>query len=461
MQPNQRILMNSYWLTVITIFFITLPVRSDDHKQVATRLFIQDYQASTLQWFDVQESEKGEITFGKVKTVEGFPKLDAKQRLVQMKLSEGTILVGIRDLEDGVHGSGWTIFQTGAKYADHGDHGHWKYKKQPRIITTVLDKDQGNPAHVYVYDKRFYVANDKKNGYTRVDPDDFYISKGGDVKTGNARFLPGGGNHITLATVNDRVGYGCWIDGGGPNQGKVDVTDLTGGSIRYSFKLPTGVIHGAATVAGKVFFAPADGICWVNADEKLQAQSNEVKINHISLGKSGEKPNRTGAFASHGKHLFCVTGKNADSKLVILDSSANQPEPIMVPLTGKPDQMPLTPSIVMVHGKTPMAFVFHDHPKDVDVKDHADVIQLDPNLDGKFDDAKLFRSIEVGSSAVEGHTGHHDIAFDADGRYGYFINPGDSTLTVLDLKSLTFKGSLKLPGKPNGILAHGGKDLDE
>jgi hypothetical protein len=71
----------------------------------------------------------------------------------------------------------------------------------------------------------------------------------------------------------------------------------------------------------------------------------------------------------------------------------------------------------------------------------------------------------VGPSCVEGHFGHHSIAFDADFRHAFIANPGDGTLSILPLASLGSKPAIsatfKLGGSPTHLIARGGKDLDD
>ncbi|MFQ3593152.1 MAG: hypothetical protein SNJ82_08180, partial [Gemmataceae bacterium] len=172
-------------------------------KRPLTRLFIQDEKATTLKWADVRQAADGKLSLSPLVSIEGFPKLDpAKQKLVQMRESNGLIVVGVRDNNDGKDQSGWVLLRSGVGYTEHGDHGHWDFKKKPSVIDSRLDDKQGNPAHVYLYDGKFYLANDKLNGYTRLDPSKYE----GDAKD-TPRFLVGGGNHITLAVVQDKVGY--------------------------------------------------------------------------------------------------------------------------------------------------------------------------------------------------------------------------------------------------------------
>lgn len=194
-----------------------------------------------------------------------FPKLTAgEQSLVQMDRVDEFVLAGVRGNADGSSGSGWVTLDIGVRGVPHGNHFDWQYPAAPRVLVSALNAEQGNPAYVYVSGGRFYVANDRKNGFTVVDPK--RLRKEG---LGAAQFFSGGGGHITMAPVENRRVFATWIDGGGPNQGRVDVVELPppGGQMSsWSFQLPTGVLHGAATCAGKVFFAPADGVCWVPAD---------------------------------------------------------------------------------------------------------------------------------------------------------------------------------------------------
>lgn len=442
-----------------------LDVRAADSASVTlTRLFYQDHHHRTLRWADVTLDGRGRLSLGRVQEISGFPKLDPdKQKLVQMGESRGLLLVGVRDQEDGQFESGWVLIHTGVAHEDHGDHGHWLYKRKPSVLDTRLDKHQGNPAHLYIYDGVFYLANDKLNGYTRLDPSEYALDKQG-KKLGMPRFITGGGNHITLAVVENRVGYSCWIDGGGPNKGRVDVTpiDTTGNPVpAYSFHLPSGAIHGAIANSGKVFFAPADGICWVHADLKAALKPEEVKVHHIPLGTQEDRPLRTGAFVNHGPYVVFVTGRDSRSALVLLDARQDEPRPIVVPIPCKKENRLVSPSVVKTARGRSLAFVFHDHDKSVQADDSLTIVDLDPNQDGDCTDAKVLRTLPVGPSLVEGHFGHHDIAFDADKRWAFFTNPGSGTIAVMSLDDLTIKAEFKVDGVPTHIVAHGGAETED
>ncbi len=426
-----------------------------------TRLFVQDQKACTLKWADVRLDRAGAVfSLDSLNSVEGFKPLDpARQRLVQMRQAGRMVCLGVRDDSDGAFESGWVLLRTGVGYLDHGDHGHWSYRARPAVADHRLDAKQGNPAHLYEYDGRFFLANDKLNGYTRLDPA-AYTASG----KGEPRFLVGGGNHITLAVVDDKVGYSCWIDGAGPNKGRVDVTPLAArprSEPAYSCHLPTGGIHGAIANSGKVFFAPSDGVCWIDADVGLASKAELVQVRHVPLGMDGDKPRRTGAFVNHGHHVAFVTGREASSALVLLNAKHAEPKPIVVPLAVKPGSRATTPHLVTAADGKALALVFHDHAKNVDMQDLPDVVALDPNGDGDCSDAKVVKTLKVGRSAVEGHSGHHDLAFDADHRFGFFTNPGDGTLSVLSLRTLEVVATFAVGGSPAALVACGGGEVKD
>jgi hypothetical protein len=438
-----------------------IPAQGSAGATVA-RVFFQDHAERALRWTEVRLDGRGRFSLARVADVPGFKKLDIeKQKLVQMAESRGLLLVGVRDEQDGAFESGWILVHTGVRHEDHGDHAHWIYKNKPLVLDSRLDQSQGNPAHLYVYDGVFYLANDRNNGYTRLDPRDYHLDNRGQKKLGQPVFIPGGGNHITLAVVENKVGYSCWIDGGGPNQGRVDVTPVTGkipSQPAYSFHLPSGAIHGAIANSGKVFFAPADGICWVQADPDLKLKPDEVRIHHIPLGTWNDKPLRTGAFVNHGRYVVFVTGREASSALVLLDARSDKPQPIVVPIECRKENRLVSPAVITTRRGQSLAFVFHDHERTVEADDYLTVVDLDPNRDGVCSDAKVLRTMKVGPSLVDGHYGHHDIAFDADRRWAFFTNPGSGTLAILDLEDLTLKAEFPVGGVPTHIVAVGGME---
>ncbi len=420
-------------------------------KRVA-RVFWQDRDTDSLKWGEVYSGSQWSL---KPAPVNGFPKLDVEQQdLVQMEQAAGILLVGVRDNDGGKFQSGWIAVDTGVREEEHGNHSHWKYAAVPSVKMRQLDANQGNPAHLYLYQGAFFMANDLRNGFTYLLPRDLAAAK-----PNAGRFYPGGGNHITMAAVDNAVCYSTWIDGGGPNAGRVDLVNLRkvgGESLAYSFSLPSGVIHGATTNSGRVFFAPADGICWIDADPTLKQTASSVKVNHLSLGTDDEteKPLRTGAFENHRNWVLFTTGSGDSAALCLVDAKAQQPTVTKLKIPVEDGLSLVTPQAVLAAGGKRYAFIFQDR-KDGEGTEYLTIVSLDPNGDRDLSDASILKTIPVGASKVDGHHGHHAVSFDSDGRLACFTNPGDGSIWVLSLLDLEIKAKLQVGGTPSAIAAIG------
>lgn len=434
------------------------PGGSVSSGRAVTRLFIQDPEKLTVMWADVLAQEPPVLTAAKA--VEGFPTLDPdRQSLVQMAASGGKIMVGIRDQEDGEFQSGWVLIDTGVEEEDHGDHSHWYYNHPPRVIASRLDESQGNPAHLYCYDGVFYLANDRIGGFTRLDPRAIPDNAEEATIQAMAAFHVGGNGHITLAVAGD-LAFSTWMSRQPENAKRVDVTAVSAGGNRdvaYSFDALSGGLHGATYQAGKLFLAPSEGINWIAVPESAKAKPESLTVHHIDLGGNEEKAYRTGAFTTWDGHVMFTSGSGAASFLGIIDARAETPEVTRVAIEIDANSRAHGPAIVRTRSQGPIAFVFHDHGKGVDAPNVATVIELDPNRDGNFADARIATEITVGASQVEGHGGHHDMAFDALGRYGVITNPGDRTLDILSMADFQAVVRIEVPFTPARLLSVGGR----
>lgn len=331
------------------------------------RIFWQDRDTDQLSWADITATDKWNMKRG---WIEGFPKLDAeKQDLVQMQHNNGMLVVGVRDHDDGQFQSGWVSIDTGVFEEPHGNHTHWKYTRTPKITGMKLDTNQGNPAHLYVYDNNFYLANDQK----------------------------------------------------------------------------------------KVFFAPADGVCWVSADLSLQKTAETVQINHLSLGQNEEaaKPLRTGAFTNERNWVLCTTGQGDQATLCLINAQSTQPTVVKLKIPAADGLRLTTPETVLSLGKR-YALLFQDRTdEDSEVPEQLTVVELDPNRDRDFSDARSETMIPVGASKIDGHHGHHAMAFDAYGRHAVFTEPGPGILNVFSLKDMKVVARFKVGGSPDSIVAVG------
>jgi hypothetical protein len=430
---------------------------SSPDNPIITRLYWQDRDTQTLQTADIVAGDQISIRRHKIK---GFPKLDPEtQNLVQMNHIDGVLLAGVRDNDDGGLQSGWVAVNTGVSEEAHGDHTHWRYRSAPEVLQMRLDEEQGNPAHLYVYGQQFFLANDRKNGFTRLTPDALKRKQGG-----NADFFSGGGNHITIA-CSGPVAYSTWIDGGGPNAGRVDVVNLAGESCdpAYSLTLPTGGVHGATANSGRIFFAPQDGICWVDADHALQQSADKAVVHHIALGKDEEndRPLRTGAFANHRNWVLFATGSGQQSAIGIIDASEATPSLQLLNVDAADGLRPMTPVPVLSMGRRFALFALDRTDNDVEETEQLCVVDLDPDRNQDLSDAALVARLPVSPSQIRGHYGHHGITFDAYGRYAFVSHPAEGRITVLRMKDKTWVADFKVGGHPDTLLAVGGKEFDD
>jgi hypothetical protein len=84
-------------------------------------------------------------------------------------------------------------------------------------------------------------------------------------------------------------------------------------------------------------------------------------------------------------------------------------------------------------------------------------VNLDRDLDGRFDDAVIERQIDVGASAVQGHGGHHDLAADASSRFVFVTNPGDASYQLFETENFASLASGELGFTPGHAVAVGGR----
>ncbi len=437
-------------LSLALVLFSAAPGFGQTKPRTVVRLFWQDAADQSLRWGDVQQADTWSLA---AETLTGFPKLDAdKQAHVQMQVSEGMLLTAIHDTQEGAFQSGWVAVDTGVTKEEHGDHFHWHFNSPPVVRATRLDDQQGNPAHVYNYDGNFYLANDKKNGVTQVTVAGLRQHGGQQAD----RFISAGGGHITLAAVNNSVVYSTWIDREGDKLGQVDVVGLgSAAQSGYSFHLPSGGIHGATANSGRVFFAPADGICWVTADPTLSTRPQDVQVNHLAIGVDPQgTPLRTGAFTNHRNFVLFNTGRGETSKLCWLDAASPKPSIGQLELKIPPGASAGSPVAVRTRSGDDYALIFQECT-DASVEEKLLVIELDPNRDGLFSDAKVARSLAVGASLIEGHSGHHELTTIAGNRFVVLTNPGDGTIWIVSLADWSVTAKFKVGGAPTRVVAVG------
>ncbi|MDV6034189.1 MAG: hypothetical protein F9B45_29665 [Phycisphaera sp. RhM] len=441
--------------TTYFIAILLLCVCNNVHANGYTiaRIFWQDDQEAKLFYGDLKKSADG-WTLTK-NSIAGFPSLEAdRQQLVQMAEHDGVLIVGVHDDEGGTYESGWVAIESGVVEEPHGNHSHWQYESKPTVLHHLLDAEQGNPAHVYLYGSTFVLANDKANGFTLATPKSIRDAKHPSQAT---RFVSGGSGHITLAVVENHVAYATWIDREGDDCGRVDVIALPEGNQQsYSFQCPSGSLHGATVNSGKVFLAPSDGVCWTPVDLEADDHPDSVSVHQLSLGKSSDgKELRTGAFANLDRFVFCKAGRGKETQLCWIDASEAEPTVNCLAIDVDEGEQISGPEVFQNRQGQPFAILFGETNGD-DTSDRMIVVRLDPNGDGPLDDASVAKSISIGANNVIGHSGHHACTPVSGGRYVLVSNPGDGTITLLECKDWSVLQTFTVDGAPSRLGAVGG-----
>lgn len=420
------------------------------------RVAWQNAKDKSLHWGEFLQVGPS-IVFQNHGKVADFPALADNQSLGPMERIDNLVVLGVRGGSEGEAQGGWLAVDLKVIEHPHGDHSDYTYGDAPAVVQKVLDDSKKCPIHLYVYNKEFYLANDALNGFTRIDP--LALLSGGEGAKGV--FYRGGGGHITLAAVGKKVAYSTWIDKTESGKGKVDVVDLSKPgeeSVAYSFESPTPGLHGAITNSGRVFLAPNDGIIWVDADSTLSQSAESVKVNYLSLGKNPEDqtPYRTGGFTSHKDWILFLSGRGKDAGLYMVHASASTPSAwrLVIP-TEAGLKLGMPQCITAISGKN-YAMAFQSKSAG-ESKEQLTIIDLDPNYDGSFSDARIARSLDVGDSRVEGYSSYHSICFDDDKRFAVFTNPADGEICLLSLDRLNVISRQKVGGIPTGIVAAGGE----
>lgn len=126
-------------------------------------------------------------------------------------------------------------------------------------------------------------------------------------------------------------------------------------------------------------------------------------MHHLSLGKDGEKPRRTGAFSALQNHVAFTTGAGPDTALCLIDATQLEPSVLRLPLKMAEGNCPAGLELVKLRRGNPIAIVFHDHADDITAPNRMSLIELDPNGDGKWTDVRVGPEFDVGKSKIEGH----------------------------------------------------------
>ncbi len=449
--------MQKYQLTTALTIVIAFSLSTFMHAQnvrpkVNTRVFWQDAESQKLSYGDVVTTDAWSLRRG---WVTGFPTVDAEsQRLGPMQQIEGKLLVGLDNRGNRSLPAGWVGIDSGVFQEPHGNHFHWKYTNAPVVRQQKLDPGPGGPTGLFVYNQRFFVASEQ--GFTRVSPAQLSIDGTSTAATGAVR---ANAEKRSLAAVNN-VCYTTWSDSEGENAGRVDVINMAdrgSNAPAYSFKLPTGEIEATTANNGKVFFAHDGAISWLYADTSLSGNAGAIQPRPVTMAGNDpwdlSQPPQSLVNARNWV-LFCH-GSGERAVLGLINAAAQNPQAIAVPIQTEDGLTLSAPATVLSLGKRyALVFQIKTDPSS-DIQEQLTIIELDPNRDNNFVDARVKLNVPVRSGLVEDQIIPPDVGFDAYGRFAIFTSPGESRLNVMTMNDLKVRVRFNVGGAPSRIVAVG------
>lgn len=437
------------FLTPVHVGFAQSATKEPPPRKIA-RLVWQDDASQSLRWADLERSAS-EWSL-KPQSIPNAPSLSQERhKLSQMQPLGQSLIVGVRDDDHGQFESGWFAVDSGITLEEHGDHHHAHFGRLPSVTAKQLDNQQGNPAHVYRIGNRIFLANDSKQGFTILAQASQDANKPFSTK-----FYSGGGSHITLAAVRDQYCFATWPDRDGEDAGRIDVVSISADSpgLIQSFRAHSGGLHGATSNSDRVFFAPSDGIDWIDTQ---QWKPDEVpKVEHIDLGKDPEsgKPYRTGAFENHGSYVLFVYGSGSNSKLGMIDTRHKNLKLETLAIDSGQGLALGTPVAFRAGNDKDYAWIVH-HRRGSENEENLTSIELDPNGDGSFSDARVHKQIPIGPSKIANHSGMHGMTLLPDRRAACLTMPGSGSIWVISIYGMEVLAKLPVSGSPSKIEAFG------
>ncbi len=169
------------------------------------------------------------------------------------------------------------------------------------------------------------------------------------------------------------------------------------------------------------------------------------------------------------KELVAGQDYVSDNQWILLAHNADQQPALAMINSGLPQQQGLVklpisaaeglklsnPKTKISMGKR-FAFLFQERVDPAsDIQEKLVVVELDPNRDMNFSDARVAKVIPVDASKIGSGRGHHNICFDAYGRFAVFTNPGSGLLSVMTLSDMTVRVRFRVGGAPDRIVAVG------
>lgn len=448
----------AFGATLLTACILLLPTAEGQNvrPKTITRVFWQDRESGKLSFADIVATNKWNLKRG---WVQDYPSIDAKsQSLSDIRVVGIAVVAGLSATEKNSVGGGWIVLDSGVFEEPHGNHFHWRYSKKPRVLQQNLTAADSGVTAVVNAERSCFLAGLPANGFTKVSAASLKSSGGKTVTPSDGLRFTGGGRRPIIAALNEAVAYAAWGEAEGESAGRVDVVNLKkpgAVSVAYSFQLPGGDVRAAAASSNKVYFATSEGIYRIDGDARLEQSTDTVKPIPV-LAKSGETSTLTTTETfSTDRNWLIFSSSGQSPSLCLINSAVSQQHILRVPIPMENGLTLSAPRIKLSLGKR-YAFLFQTRTgQDSSAQEMLTVVELDPNRDRNFSDARVKLSVPVGASKVSGQFGQHDICFDAYGHYAVFTEPGTGILNLMALKNLRVVARFRVGGAPDRIIAVG------
>ena len=432
--------------SIALLIAVLLPCTTADgqtqRKKTITRVFWQDLESGKLNYADLATTDKWHINRG---FVQGFPELEAgKQKLGPMQQIGKTLMVSVNSAGDAGE-SKLAAIDSGVFEQPHGNHAHWVYSNLPQVrnmlpVTGVATKSMA------INNQYFFGLSDQR--FVAADPNQMMLQGNSNA----LRMMKGGGDGGSMAVANNGFGFATWNESEGDHAGQVDVVNLRNPNVAASsFKIGSSGISAVTANSGKVFFAHDGGLSWTSVNQAFNANQSVPTVNPVLNSELNSKPSSL----INERNWVLFTANGEQPSLCMCNAAAGQPGLLKLPIPVEQGLRLSEPKTKLSLGKRYAFFFLEREDAGSELQEQLVVIELDPNRDFDFSDARVAKQIPVDASKIDGDRGHHQICFDAFGRFAVFTNPGDGLLSVMTLNDLVVRVRFRVGGVPERVVAVG------
>ncbi|MCR9199062.1 MAG: hypothetical protein NXI04_10485 [Planctomycetaceae bacterium] len=399
-------------------------------EKTIMRVFWQDAASQKLSYANLTASSRWNLRRG---WVGGFPQLDAStQSLGEMVAADGQVFVSVTAASDAAVG-GWLCLDSGAFEEPHGNHTHWKYTRTPKVRQSELTVGRGQ------------VSGLKQHGDTVVHAD----STGACTLLTPGQMKFGGDRGIRRVTLPEPAPF-CMLDG----QTLITVGEKAGQIVTRNYRLTDPLTSRTETafeggrLSGVVHNSQATFLSCDGGINRLTTNSSGVVTPSTQINEP------VSGLTSHLQWVLGTAGTGEDARLCLKNATQSASAITQLPIPGPEGTRPLVPRVTLSLGKR-FAFVIQQATSpDVGVQEQLTVILLDPNKDKDFSDARIHRTIDLGTQ-LAAKAAARDICFDAYGRHAVLTSPAEGVMTVISLSKMNIVARFRVGGAPGRIVSVG------